>query len=229
MKIENIKDVFFDLDHTLWDFEKNSELTFAKIFAEKHPEIAVGDFIEKYVPINQACWQLYQYDKITHEELRYNRLKQSFDAIEYEISDEAIAVIAQDYIDMLPDNNHLFEGAFEILDYLKEKYQLHIITNGFADVQDRKIKNSRLEHYFVSVTNSATAGVKKPNPIIFEHALRVANATKEQSIMIGDSLDADVEGALEIGLEAIFFNENQLQTAAHIKQVSHLLELKKYL
>lgn len=229
MKIENIKDVFFDLDHTLWDFEKNSELTFAKIFAEKHPEIAVGDFIEKYVPINQACWQLYQYDKITHEELRYNRLKQSFDAIEYEISDEAIAVIAQDYIDMLPDNNHLFEGAFEILDYLKEKYQLHIITNGFADVQDRKIKNSRLEHYFISVTNSETAGVKKPNPIIFEHALRVANATKEQSVMIGDSLDADVEGALEIGLEAILFNESKLKTEAHIKQVSHLLELKKYL
>ena len=229
MKIENIKDVFFDLDHTLWDFEKNSELTFAKIFAEKHPEIAVGDFIEKYVPINQACWQLYQYDKITHEELRYNRLKQSFDAIEYEISDEAIAVIAQDYIDMLPDNNHLFEGAFEILDYLKEKYQLHIITNGFADVQDRKIKNSRLEHYFISVTNSETAGVKKPNPIIFEHALLVANATKEQSIMIGDSLDADVEGALEIGLEAILFNESKLKTEAHIKQVSHLLELKKYL
>jgi putative hydrolase of the HAD superfamily len=229
MKIENIKDVFFDLDHTLWDFEKNSELTFAKIFAKSHPEVDVVAFIEKYIPINQACWKLYQYDKITHEELRYNRLRQSFDAVQYEISDETIAVIAQEYIDLLPDNNHLFEGAFEILDYLKDKYQLHIITNGFADVQDRKIKNSQLDGYFVSVTNSETAGVKKPNPIIFEHALKVAKASKAQSIMIGDSLDADVEGALHIGLEAIFFNENRLETEDHIKQVNHLLELKKYL
>ena len=82
MKIENITDIFFDLDHTLWDFEKNSELTFAKIFAVSHPKVSVNNFIEKYIPINQACWQLYQYDKITHEELRYNRLKHSFDAIE---------------------------------------------------------------------------------------------------------------------------------------------------
>lgn len=229
MKIENITDIFFDLDHTLWDFEKNSELTFAKIFAGNHPEVSVGNFIEKYVPINQACWQLYQYDKITHEELRYNRLKDSFDAIEYKISDDQIAVIAQDYIDLLPDNNHLFDGAFEILDYLKDKYQLHIITNGFADVQDRKIKNSRLENYFISVTNSETAGVKKPNPIIFEHALRIAKANKSQSVMIGDSLDADVEGALNSGLEAIFFNDGNIQVEGHIKQVKNLLELKKYL
>lgn len=229
MKIENITDIFFDLDHTLWDFEKNSELTFAKIFAMKHPQVDVRAFIEKYVPINQACWKLYQYDKITHDELRYNRLKYSFDAIEYSISDDQIAIIAQDYIDLLPDNNHLFDGAFEILDYLKENYQLHIITNGFADVQDRKIKNSQLDSYFVSVTNSETAGVKKPNLLIFEHALRVANANKTQSVMIGDSLDADVEGALQIGLEAIFFNESKLQVEDHIKQVSHLLELKKYL
>lgn len=229
MKIENITDIFFDLDHTLWDFEKNSELTFAKIFGMKHPQVDVRAFIEKYVPINQACWKLYQYDKITHDELRYNRLKHSFDAIEYSISDDQIAIIAQDYIDLLPDNNHLFDGAFEILDYLKENYQLHIITNGFADVQDRKIKNSQLDSYFVSVTNSETAGVKKPNPLIFEHALRVANANKTQSVMIGDSLDADVEGALQIGIEAIFFNESKLQVEDHIKQVSHLLELKKYL
>ncbi|MBU0941890.1 MAG: YjjG family noncanonical pyrimidine nucleotidase [Bacteroidetes bacterium] len=229
MKIENITDIFFDLDHTLWDFEKNSELTFAKIFAVSHPKVSVNNFIEKYIPINQACWQLYQYDKITHEELRYNRLKHSFDAIDYKIADEQIAVLAQDYIDLLPDNNHLFEGAFEILDYLKGKYQLHIITNGFADVQDRKIKNSQLQDYFVSVTNSETAGVKKPNPLIFEHALQTANANKSQSVMIGDSLDADVEGALKIGLDAIFFNESKIKVEGHIKQVNHLLELKKYL
>ncbi|SEA85814.1 putative hydrolase of the HAD superfamily [Flavobacterium gillisiae] len=229
MKIENIKDVFFDLDHTLWDFDKNSEMTFEGIFQRSHPEVEIKIFIEKYVPINQACWKLYQYDKISHEELRYNRLKHSFDAINYFVSDEQIESIAQEYIQLLPDNNHLFDGTFEILDYLNENYKLHIITNGFADVQQRKIKNSKLHDYFHTITNSDMAGVKKPNPIIFEYALDLAKAKKENSIMIGDSLDADVQGALDMGLDAIFFNENKTQIGNHIKQVNHLLELKNYL
>lgn len=229
MKITNIKDVFFDLDHTLWDFDKNSELTFEKIFRRKHPTIEIGEFIEKYVPINQACWALYQYDKITHLELRYKRLKESFDALNYEVSDEEIEAISQEYIRLLPDNNHLFDGAFEILDYLNGKYKLHIITNGFADVQFRKMKNAKLEPYFESITNSEMAGVKKPNPIIFEHALSLANAKKENSIMIGDSFDADVQGALNVGLDAIFFNESKISVEGNVKQINHLLELKKYL
>jgi len=229
MKITNIEDVFFDLDHTLWDFDKNSEMTFEGIFQRNHPGVEIKIFIEKYVPINQACWKLYQYDKISHEELRYNRLKDSFDAINYSVSDEQIESIAQEYIQLLPDNNHLFDGTFEILDYLNKNYKLHIITNGFADVQHRKIKNSKLHDYFHTITNSDMAGVKKPNPIIFEYALDLAKAKKESSVMIGDSLDADVQGALDMGLDAIFFNEKKTQIGNHIKQVNHLLELKNYL
>ena len=229
MKIDNIKDVFFDLDHTLWDFDKNSEITFENIFNRNHPTVAIKSFIDKYVPINQACWKLYQYDKITHQELRYNRLKQSFDALNYTISDKEIDIIADEYIEYLPDNNHLFDGTFEILDYLNEKYNLHIITNGFADVQYRKISNSKLTNYFDTITNSEMAGVKKPNPIIFEYALDLAKAKKEHSIMIGDSLDADVQGALDSGLDAIFFSEAIFPVEKHIKQINHLLEIKNYL
>ena len=229
MKHTHITDVFFDLDHTLWDFDKNSELTFETIFKMCHPEVETPLFIEKYVPINQECWKLYQYDKITHEELRYNRLKYSFDALDYVISDAEIDSIAEDYIRLLPDNNHLFEGALEVLDYLNQKYKLHIITNGFAAVQHKKISNSKIEHYFQTVTNSEMAGVKKPNSIIFDYALDLAQAKKENSIMIGDSFDADVQGALDAGLDAIFFNEGKIEVESHIKQVSHLLELKKYL
>ncbi|MFV8337467.1 YjjG family noncanonical pyrimidine nucleotidase [Flavobacterium sp. RSP29] len=229
MKNTIITDVFFDLDHTLWDFDKNSELTFETIFNKSHPAIETKVFIEKYVPINQECWKLYQYDKITHQELRYNRLKYSFDALDYSISDEEIDTIANDYIRFLPDNNHLFEGAFEVLEYLNQKYNLHIITNGFAEVQYKKINNSNIGSYFQSVTNSEMAGVKKPNPIIFDYALDLAKAKKESSIMIGDSLDADVKGALDAGLDAIFFNESKIQVEQHIKQINHLLELKKYL
>ncbi len=229
MKNKNIQHVFFDLDHTLWDFDKNSEMAFATIFKQNHPEIAIADFIAKYAPINQACWKLYQYDKITHEELRYKRLKDSFDALNYPISDAAIYQMAEDYIAFLPDNNHLFDGAIEILDYLNEKYQLHIITNGFANVQYKKIANSKMDSYFKTITNSEMAGVKKPNPIIFQHALDLAQAQKGNSIMIGDCLEADVQGALDFGIDAVFFNPNKEISPKGIIEINHLLALKNYL
>jgi YjjG family noncanonical pyrimidine nucleotidase len=224
-----ITDVFFDLDHTLWDFDVNSELAFETIFKKDHPTIQMTDFIEKYAPINQACWKLYQYDKITHAELRYNRLKLTFDALEYYVSDAQIESIAHDYILLLPENNRLFDGTIEVLEYLEKKYKLHIITNGFADVQYKKINNSNIAVFFKTITNSEMAGVKKPNPIIFEYALNLAQANKENSIMIGDCLEADVQGALDAGLDAIFFNDKKIKVERDIKQVTHLLELKKYL
>ncbi|MFH7017904.1 YjjG family noncanonical pyrimidine nucleotidase [Flavobacterium sp. FlaQc-47] len=224
-----ITDVFFDLDHTLWDFDKNSEMAFDRIFKSRFPEIKIQDFITHYVPINQECWKLYQHDKITHVELRYNRLKFSFDALNFAISDENINEIANDYIEFLTENNHLFDGAIEVLEYLKPKYKLHIITNGFANVQDKKINNALLSGYFSTITNSELAGVKKPNSIIFDYAVNVAKAQKNTCIMIGDCLDADVNGALNAGLDAIFFNDKKIQAPENIKQVNHLLELKKYL
>ena len=229
MKYKNIQHVFFDLDHTLWDFDKNSEMAFGTIFKQHHPEIAITDFIEKYAPINQACWKLYQYDKITHEELRYKRLKDSFDALDYSISDDAIHQMAEDYITFLPDNNYLFDGAIEILEYLNGKYHLHIITNGFANVQYKKIANSKIDTYFKTITNSEMAGVKKPNPMIFQHALDLAQANKDESIMIGDCLEADVQGALDFGIDALFFNPNKENKSENIIAINHLLELKNYL
>ncbi|WP_264566644.1 YjjG family noncanonical pyrimidine nucleotidase [Flavobacterium sp. N3904] len=224
-----ITDIFFDLDHTLWDFDVNSELAFETIFKKDHPTIQISHFIGKYVPINQACWKLYQYDKITHAELRYNRLKHTFDALEYHVSDAEIESIAHDYIQLLPENNRLFDGTIEVLEYLEKKYKLHIITNGFAEVQYKKINNSNIAGFFKTITNSEMAGVKKPNPIIYEYALNLAQANKENSIMIGDCLEADVQGAIEAGLDAIFFNDKKIKVEENIKQVTHLLELKKYL
>ncbi|MFL9831871.1 YjjG family noncanonical pyrimidine nucleotidase [Flavobacterium sp. ST-87] len=229
MRIENIKDVFFDLDHTLWDFDKNSKITFENIFARNHPTVLIDTFITHYIPINQACWKLYQYDKITHQQLRYDRLKLSFDAIGYEITDDAIALISEEYIELLTENNHLFDGTLEILNYLSQKYKLHVITNGFANVQVKKINNAKLNTYFATITNSEMAGVKKPNPIIFEYALDLAKARKESSIMIGDSIDADVLGALDAGIDAIYFNESRQNVTHAVKQINHLLELKNYL
>jgi putative hydrolase of the HAD superfamily len=225
----NITDIFFDLDHTLWDFDKNSQMAFDRIFTSRFPEIQTVDFISKYAPINQECWRLYQFDQITHQELRYNRLKLSFDALNYAMSDENIDQIANDYIDFLTDNNYLFDGAIEVLDYLKSKYRLHIITNGFAHVQEKKINNASLGGYFTTITNSELAGVKKPNSIIFDYALNLAQTSRENSIMIGDDLQADVQGALDAGLDAIFFNDKKIEAPINFKQINHLLELKKYL
>ncbi len=222
-----IKHIFFDLDHTLWDFDKNSELAFETIFKKDHPTLITAEFVKVYAPINQACWKLYQKDQITHQELRYNRLKQSFDALNYTISDPQIDQISEQYIEYLPEFNHLFDDTIDVLDYLNQKYNLHIITNGFAQVQDKKISNSNIRKYFKTITNSEKAGVKKPNPFIFEHALQLAGAEKEQSVMIGDCLDADVNGALNFGIDAIFFNPNQLEVVDNINQISTLAQLKK--
>jgi putative hydrolase of the HAD superfamily len=227
--LKNITDIFFDLDHTLWDFDKNSVLAFDKIFKEHHPTIDTNVFIEIYAPINQACWKLYQVDKITHEELRYNRLRQSFDALNYSITDEAIHKISHDYIEFLPDNNQLFEGAVEVLEYLYPKYKLHIITNGFAEVQAKKINNSGLGNYFKTVTNSEMAGVKKPHASIFEFALSLAKTNKQNAIMIGDCIDADVRGAKEFGMEAILFDEKEIHSLEGVVTIKHLLELKEIL
>ena len=227
--MENITDIFFDLDHTLWDFDKNSIVAFEKIFKERHPGMDSVVFIEIYAPINQACWKLYQVDKITHEELRYQRLKQTFDVLNYDISDAEIDRIANDYIEFLPDNNQLFDGAFEVLDYLFSKYNLHIITNGFAEVQGKKITKSGLNNYFKTITNSEMAGVKKPHRNIFEFALSLAKVKKENAVMIGDCIDADVRGALNFGMKAILFDEKEIHNHQDVVTINHLLELKKIL
>ncbi len=225
----NITDVFFDLDHTLWDFEKNSALAFKTVFEIQDLNINMSDFLSVYVPINREYWERYRKDEVTQKQLRHGRLKDTFDLLEYAISDDLIDLLSVEYIHYLPKFNHLFDGTIEILDYLKPKYNLHIITNGFAEIQGNKLNNSYISQYFKTTTNSEMAGVKKPNPIIFEYALNLAEAKKENSIMIGDCIEADVQGALEAGLDAILFNENNTKVAENIKQIQHLSELKKYL
>jgi len=225
---QNKSDIFFDLDHTLWDFEKNSALAFEMIFDKHKLSLDLESFLSFYVPINFKYWKLYRDEKISTEDLRYYRLKEVFDLMNEKVNDELIHLLSKEYIHYLPQFNHLYDGATEILDYLSPNYNLHIITNGFQTVQYGKLKNSNIEHYFKTVTNSEMAGVKKPNPIIFEYALQKANAEKPKSIMIGDSLEADVEGALNSGLDAIFFNEFNIEVTPSITQINHLLLLKNY-
>lgn len=227
--MNKIEHVFFDLDHTLWDFDKNSRLTFNKIFKSNAVDVNLNHFLEHYEPINLKYWKLYRNEEVTQLDLRYSRLKDTFDAIGLSVSDTLINKLLEDYIIHLTDFNHLFDGTFEVLDYLKSKYKLHIITNGFKEPQDIKLKKSNLLNYFKTVTNSDMAGVKKPNPKIFNMALELANANPENSIMIGDSLEADVQGALNVGLQAICYNYHKIKLEKNIKSIDHLLELKTML
>lgn len=229
MRFTNKTDIFFDLDHTLWDFERNSALTFETIFRKHAIAVDLELFLQYYVPVNAKYWALYREDKIDPVTLRYKRLKEVFDLVPYEIQDSVIHLISDEYIKYLPTFNHLFEGAIEVLDYLKPKYNLHIITNGFQEVQNGKLKNAKIEHYFTTVTNSEMAGVKKPNPKIFEFALELAKAEKATSLMVGDSLEADMEGAKNIGLDALFFNETKTDTPHNFPQIYHLSEIKNIL
>jgi len=225
----NIKHIFFDLDHTLWDFETNSAKTFEFIFKDNNINVNLDTFLEQYVPINHQYWKLYREEKVTKSVLRYKRLKDSFDSLNHPISDKMIEHLANVYIDNLPNYNALFEGAVELLNYLSTKYQMHIITNGFEEVQIKKMKASGVLHFFNQIITSESVGVKKPNPKIFNHALNLAKASVSQSMMIGDNLEADIMGAQQIGMQTIFFNSHKNQENQKSITVDNLMEIKQYL
>jgi putative hydrolase of the HAD superfamily len=225
-----IKHVFFDLDHTLWDFDRNSGLTFKKIFEVHRLDINLNEFLEVYKPIILKYWKLYREERVSKPDLRYGRLKEAFDHLEFKVDDETINKLSVDYIGHLTTFKHLFDGTIDILEYLGQKYELHIITNGFEEAQERKMINSEIKHYFKTITNSEMVGVKKPNPKIFKFALELAKADPKESIMIGDSLEADIEGAHKVGMSGILFNNGEIQNLFDdITTISHLEELKKYL
>lgn len=228
--MNEIKHIFFDLDHTLWDFEKNSALAFEKIFQELNFPIDAQQFMDIYNPINVAYWKLYERNEIDQETLRVNRLKDAFEAINFSISIEVINSISHLFIEYLTSNNHLIEGTIETLDYLKDNYKLHIITNGFSFVQEVKLQKSNLTDYFVTITNSELAGHKKPHENIFQYALTLANASKNQSVMVGDSIEADVLGAINFGMKAVYFNPaNEQVSHDSIVQIQKLTQLKSIL
>ncbi len=229
MKFNNIKDVYFDLDHTLWDFDKNSALTFDVILKEENIGLDVQEFLDTYIPINMDYWARYRNNSISKEDLRIGRLRDSFDVLKVQVSDKVINSLSNKYIDVLPGFNHLLQDTKEILSYLKPKYKLHIITNGFEEIQHNKMQNSQIAEYFDTITTSEEAGVKKPHLAIFEKALRKSNAEPENSIMIGDSYEADIEGAQNAGLHVVYFDYYKKFLNVEVPQIQKLNELRLYL
>jgi putative hydrolase of the HAD superfamily len=203
------KHLFFDLDRTLWDFDAAAEVAFERIY-EKYDLKRRGipsahEFHEVYHPLNERLWELYREDRITKDYL--NRTRFVLPLEHYDIHDTALADhLSEDYVYWSPRIVRLVSGTMELLDYLKPKYHLHLITNGFQEVQDTKLSLSGMKPYFETLTVSEEVGVKKPNPEIFHYALRKANATAEESLVIGDEMAVDIDGARAAGIDQIFFN-----------------------
>ena len=225
----NITDIFFDLDHTLWDFDKNSMLAFNRVFSKHNINIELVSFIEIYEPINLKYWKLYREEKVDKPELRRGRLKDSFKYFDLTFKEDILDKLAESYIDELPLDNHLFDGTKKILNYLTEKYILHIITNGFDEVQHLKLKNSGINKHFSTITTSEEIGVKKPNPLIFNSALKKANIQASRSIMIGDSFEADILGAESVGMNTLFYNYRNDQIPENYTEIRSLHEIRNFL
>ncbi|MBD0830710.1 YjjG family noncanonical pyrimidine nucleotidase [Aestuariibaculum sediminum] len=225
----NITDIFFDLDHTLWDFDRNSELAFEKILTLNGIDVNLKEFLRHYKAINLQYWKLYRDEKVDKALMRFGRLNDTFTALNMQLQTEIIHKLSDDYITYLTDHNYLFDYTIEVLEYLSPRYNLHILSNGFEEVQTKKLKKSNIHHYFKTITNGESVGVKKPNPKIFHYALQQANTKVENSVMIGDGFEADILGALNIGMDVIYFNEFNKTVDMNIKHVNNLKDLLQYL
>ncbi|MCX6212283.1 MAG: YjjG family noncanonical pyrimidine nucleotidase [Bacteroidetes bacterium] len=228
------QDLFFDLDHTIWDFELNSKETLWDLHL-KYELAAKGIndfdvFYSQYSVHNHRLWDRYTKGFIKQEELRWKRIYLSL--LDYKIADEDLSKkMSHDYLDILPNKKNLFPYTIEILDYLKNKnYKMHLITNGFESVQFKKIKNSNLSAYFIEVITSEASNSLKPNKEIFDYALKTAKAKTETSIMIGDNESADIQGAINAGMDSIFVNHLQVPpTVPATYTITHLKELENIL
>lgn len=222
-------DLFFDLDHTLWDFERNSALAFERVLDNMNMPFTIDAFLGFYVDINADYWHRYSLNQITHDELKVGRIRDTFEKLGYQSNTEEIINVGKQYLNLLPEFNYLLPGAGEVLDYLQDKYVMHIITNGFSDVQARKLDNAGIAHYFKTVTDSEVAGVKKPDVQIFTFALEQAGVGIDKALMIGDNIVADIQGAQNVGMDTVYYNEHNKHTEIVTQEITTLIELKNLL
>ena len=225
--------IFFDLDRTLWDFDAAAEVAFERIYDKYHLKDmgipSAHEFHLIYHPLNEKLWELYRANQITKDELNRTRFLKPLE--HYGIHDEELADhLSEDYVFWSPRIVRLVPGTLELLEYLKPKYHLHLITNGFQEVQHTKLSGSGMEPYFETLTVSEEVGVKKPNPEIFRYALKKAGATPKESLMIGDEMEVDIDGARAAGMDQIFFNASGQPVQGECTfEVYNLLEIKSIL
>jgi putative hydrolase of the HAD superfamily len=227
----NKKHVFFDLDDTLWDFEQNSKRVLVDLFREfsldEKLHCDFDTFHHTYKKENQTLWSLYYRKEIDKLYLRNHRFNRAFNLFGYDNYEENLR-ISEQYLLRSPHGTVLKENCVPVLRYLQHHYHLHIITNGFKEVQDIKLKASGIQTFFHQVIISEEHGLTKPDPAIFRLAEKLTQAEPNQCVMIGDNLESDIAGAKNAGWDAIFFHENSSQ-AFNGHHIKNLIELKNFL
>lgn len=232
--MKNIRHIFFDLDNTLWDHRKNAYLTIRELFSQQK----IGEkysidfelFHDAYHEINEKLWEQIRDGEIDKEYLRKYRFYNTF--LRFEVDNQGLAdYFEHHFLDEILKYNELVPGAADLLDYLEAKeYKMHIISNGFQEVTERKCVLSGIADYFETITSADSVGVRKPRPEIFQHSLDLARAEKSESILIGDDWIADVKGAQRFGIDVIFFDVyNDDPQEADLKVIQHLSQIKDYL
>ncbi len=222
--------LFFDLDHTLWDFDRNSAEAIAEMYEDRNlaglgiPSAAA--FSDQFIRVNRQLWLDFERNLITHQVIREQRFPMVFAALGL-TDTRACAPLNDEYLRRLPQKNHLTEAARELLDHLRGRYRMHIITNGFDEIQAVKLDSSNIAHYFENVVTLEKAGAKKPDRRIFEYALAVSGARLGPgNLMIGDSYEADILGAMNVGLDTVFYNPaGQVVTTKPTHDIRHWHEL----
>jgi len=205
--------IFFDLDHTLWDFEKNSKDTMWQLYHRFQLERrGIADFEAFYAVYrdhNEKLWVRFRKGFIKRDELRWKRMWHTL--LDFKIGDTKVAnELSSAYLEILPTQKFLVPDAAELVAYCASKYTLHIITNGFEATQRQKLYNCGLLPYFNQIITSEKSNSIKPQKEIFDFAQLATNATSDNSIMIGDALEIDVLGALNAGWDAIYYNPEQI-------------------
>lgn len=232
--MKNVRHIFFDLDNTLWDHRKNAYLTIKELFSQQKISdtynIDFELFHDAYHEINEKLWEQIRDGEIDKEYLRKYRFYNTF--LRFEVDNQDLAdYFEHHFLDEILKYNELVPGAADLLDYLESKeYKMHIISNGFQEVTERKCVLSGIADYFDTITSADSVGVRKPRPEIFQHSLDLARAEKSESILIGDDWIADVKGAQRFGIDVIFFDVyDDNPEEDDLKIIKHLSEVKEYL
>lgn len=222
--------LFFDLDHTLWDFERSSSESLTEVYHSFNMvDIGVNsldDFITTYLRINYELWAKLERGEIQHAHIRDQRFQMVLNELGIETKAD-FRQMEDAYIEILPTKPYLLDGAMDVLNYVQEKgYELHVLTNGFDVVQVKKMQNSGIKHYFTHLITNENAQARKPDPRIFQYALSRATAQNHESIMIGDNWEADILGAKRFGLDTIYYNpagkrfdESPTYTISHLHEL----------
>ncbi len=230
--MRNYTCIFLDLDRTLWDFEANAREAFLEMFDQYNLQKIFTDFEtfhQTYRRFNRQLWEDYRNGKIDKERLKYVRFLLTLQAFGKDDA-ELARQLGEDYVAISATKTQLFPHSHEVLSYLKGKYRLYIITNGFQEIQLKKISNSKLGGYFDGIITSERAGVQKPHAEIFQYALRQAGAEASASLMIGDDIEGDILGAQALGMDQMLFNpESKVHQAKPTFEIHSLLEIKQIL